>query len=198
MVIFQGLLCFLVLTTALCTSEGSPIELMMATAENKSLHWGTYKPGHYVSLRTRSHNSLQVGLMWFGAEDLEKWKNARYNCDMEHKLKYGYEAHDGRTFSVQNIEDPDLGLSMKVSLLKKEDAEGKAHNWVQRIEGDNNQWVSLIYFVYNEGNDRLSATKLKDGSIRITGDTEDLGTFEHYIVDAGIFSCKTISSFRAF
>lgn len=73
--------------------------------------WGTYRSQLYFGLRTRSPQSLLTGLMWFtqfvemGPPKIRHW------CNQDDRLpSYGWVAHDGMNFGVQEIRDHTVTL----------------------------------------------------------------------------------------
>lgn len=51
-----------------------------------SLLWGTYRPGTYFGVRSRTPNSLEMGLMWFSYGSTQFV--LRHLCDQNDRLRY--------------------------------------------------------------------------------------------------------------
>ena len=101
---------------------------------NASLLWGTYRPGVYFGLRSRTAPAaLAAGLMWtsVGADGgLVDGAKLRHNCEQDEIERYGFTAHDGRGFGSQPILDLANGLAMDTSFVGT--AEG---GWAARVAG---------------------------------------------------------------
>ena len=86
-------------------------------AHNASLLWGTYRPGVYFGIRSRTFPTALVGgLMWAssaggGANKL------RHKCEQDEVERYGFSMHDGRTFGVQPIVDRAVGRRCPIRYL---------------------------------------------------------------------------------
>ena len=91
--------------------------------------WGSYRPHVYFGLKTRSPRSPVLGLMWF-SQSVQQLQ-IRHWCDHNDRLKkFGWTAHDGRTFGRQEILDDSYSLSTE---------------FVKRPGGDNGgDWTSRI------------------------------------------------------
>jgi mannosyl-oligosaccharide glucosidase len=74
-----------------------------------SLLWGTYRPGLYFGVRSRTVDSVEMGLMWFSYNAHQLF--LRHLCDQNDKLRYGWQQHDGRTFGYQEILDDQFNIS---------------------------------------------------------------------------------------
>ena len=74
-----------------------------------SLLWGTYRSGLYFGVRSRTPDSLEMGLMWFSYSG--NGLRIRHLCDQNDKLRYGWSDHDGRSFGYQEILDDHANIS---------------------------------------------------------------------------------------
>ncbi|KAL3145782.1 hypothetical protein ABBQ38_015160 [Trebouxia sp. C0009 RCD-2024] len=78
----------------------------------EDLFWSTYRPGQYFGMRTRSPKSLLAGLMWFDPQRPDALSNIRHNAQERDGLsKYGWEAHDGKTYGRQELHDTPFHLT---------------------------------------------------------------------------------------
>ena len=73
------------------------------------LLWGTYRPGVYFGVRSRTPDSVEMGLMWFSYNAHQLF--LRHLCDQNDRLRYGWQQHDGRTFGYQEIIDDSVNIS---------------------------------------------------------------------------------------
>lgn len=84
--------------------ELSPRGLLAALPEdhNRSLLWGTYRPGVYFGVRSRTGPvAVVAGMMW-GFRDARGELVLRHQCQESDDLqKYGWSRHDGETFGIQ-------------------------------------------------------------------------------------------------
>jgi len=68
--------------------------------------WGTYRPGLYFGMRTRSPKSPLFGVMWVDPTNQNALDNVRHEAHQGDGLdKYGWVAHDGESFGRQEILD---------------------------------------------------------------------------------------------
>eukprot|EP00967_Tisochrysis_lutea_P059275 scaffold75563_cov30-Tisochrysis_lutea.AAC.1 len=100
----------------------SPDLLSNFTAEhNSSLLWGTYRPGVYFGLRSRTiPTALVAGLMWTSArpDGTAEQSTLRHQCEQDSIQKYGFSQHDGRGYGHQLILDPENGIALNTSFLR--------------------------------------------------------------------------------
>ena len=97
---------------------------------NASLLWGTFRPGIYFGLRSQSYpTALAAGLMWVhgSAPTMDK---LRHKCEQDEVDRYGFMAHDGRSFGAQPIVDSANGIALQTSFVRTDDG-----GWAVRIEG---------------------------------------------------------------
>ncbi|CAH0487051.1 unnamed protein product [Peronospora farinosa] len=80
--------------------------------------WGTYRPGHYLGLRSRSApNFVSAGLLW--TSQMEDVSQIRHECRQEDNLqRYGWVEHDGTHYGVQKIEDQFNRLELQTSYVR--------------------------------------------------------------------------------
>ncbi|PAA92831.1 hypothetical protein BOX15_Mlig018855g3, partial [Macrostomum lignano] len=93
------------------------------------LFWGTYRPQLYFGLKHRSPHSLLAGLMWFRQDGLEP--QIRHWCEQSDRLRYSWDAHDGRNFGSQSIRDEEFAITTE--FVKRPKMGGKGGDWTARI-----------------------------------------------------------------
>lgn len=101
----------------------------------QDLLWSTYRPGQYFGMRMRTPKSLLAGLMWFDPQTTE---NIRHNAQERDGLsKYGWEAHDGRSFGRQELYDRDVHLT--TSWAKRQCLGcGNGGDWAVKLNAEQN------------------------------------------------------------
>ena len=111
---------------------GSPRAMATFSSEhNASLLWGTFRPGVYFGLRSRSYpTALAAGLMWVHGSAPTMAK-LRHKCEQDQVDRYGFMAHDGRSFGAQPIVDSANAIALQTSYVRAEDG-----GWAVRIEGE--------------------------------------------------------------
>ncbi|ORX92341.1 glycoside hydrolase [Basidiobolus meristosporus CBS 931.73] len=174
----------LVLATSLESQLNSVI------ASNSSLLWGTYRPNLYFGTRPRIPESLATGLMWFGLEDFQSFRNIRHSCEQGDNLdSYGYLRHDGRTFGQQEIKDSANNIILTTEFIKAPGEHGG--DWAVRISGKpikDTAKVALVFYtgLDAEGDltvDNPAEAKGLKGPITLKGHGGGLGDFEIHIID---------------
>ena len=144
--------------------------------------WGSYRPGVYFGMKSRSAKDVVTGLMWFlprfslslserkrqqlmiisrhvnqGSLGLRHW------CEQGDNLKqFGWTKHDGREFGVQNIVD--RGVKIETSFVKVMGG-SNGGDWSNRVvvEGVKGTEVSLLYYAaLEEGADASLLPKYDD------------------------------------
>lgn len=138
-----------VLRSAVKTPLSAPLTIAndaSSAANSPGRFWGTYRPGVYFGLKTRSPKSPVAGLMWF-QQPTSPSQNPdlkfRHTCEQGDGLdKYGWLEHDGVNFGIQDIFDGPLQI--KTAFAK---SGGGAHG------GD---WSASISARYKDGVDAVS------------------------------------------
>ena len=75
--------------------------------------WGTYRPGLYFGVRSKSPQSTLMGLMWTDPQDYNALDSIRHEARQSDGIKkWGWQAHDGESFGRQRLEDGDVGLEI--------------------------------------------------------------------------------------
>ncbi|GAA5872836.1 hypothetical protein JCM8547_005716 [Rhodosporidiobolus lusitaniae] len=162
------------------------------SAANSSLLWGTWRPGLYAGMKARLPQSLQTGMMWWGALDWQSFSQPRHECDQRDGLTYHFTEHDGRSVAKEVIKDPKNNVELTVSMLKTPAENGGS--WAMRIEGKplEEEKPSRISFVNYFGNDGpLSYLEMLnepseegvEGPVNVKGSTPGLGSYTIRIED---------------
>jgi len=127
--------------------------------------WGSYRPGVYFGMKTRSAKDVVTGLMWFLPRSVTQGSlGLRHWCEQGDNLKkWGWEKHDGRNFGIQRIQD--RGVSLTTSFVK---VAGGSHggDWSARIEaeGPRGTEISLLYYAaLEEGADASLEPRIGEG-----------------------------------
>ena len=143
--------------------------------------WGSYRPGVYFGMKTRSAKDMVTGLMWFLPQAVTQGSlGLRHWCEQGDNLQqWGWTKHDGRNFGKQSIKDRGVGL--ETSFVK---SPGGNHGgeWSARIEakGPKGREISLLYYVaLEEGADAsLEPQLLPSGELgSIEGRSATLGAW---------------------
>lgn len=97
--------------------------------------WGSYRPGTYFGLKTRDPHSLVTGLMWYSPKKLTRGGDGiKHWCEQGDNLdQYGWIAHDGANFGVQEIYDGNFILT--TSFVKRLGG-NNGGDWTARISVD--------------------------------------------------------------
>eukprot|EP01025_Chloroclados_australasicus_P010178 TRINITY_DN14015_c0_g1_i2.p1 TRINITY_DN14015_c0_g1~~TRINITY_DN14015_c0_g1_i2.p1 ORF type:complete len:873 (+),score=84.18 TRINITY_DN14015_c0_g1_i2:337-2619(+) len=107
--------------------------------------WGTYRPGHYLGLKTRQAKSMQMSFSWFVVNtDQIKFPELRELAEDREDIKFGWLRHDGRSFGEQEILDGDLVIHTK---------------WVKSVDRNDNDWAVRVEVQRSEIED-VSAGRL--------------------------------------
>ena len=122
------------------TKIHTPVDLPLAVEKTglqvPKLFWGSYRPGLYFGMKTRSPSDLLFGLMWMIPELLKQndigfrhWSEEGDNLE-----RFGWLQHDGENFGVQEILD--RGLKITTSFVKKFNADSldRGGSWTARIK----------------------------------------------------------------
>nr|XP_009858246.1 mannosyl-oligosaccharide glucosidase-like [Ciona intestinalis] len=138
-----------------------------------------------MGMKTKSPQSLVTGLMWLRQhERYQSELPLRHTCEHGDKLlKYGWLAHDGVNFGIQDVVEQ--GYSLRTSFVK---VPGGRHGgeWTWRVTGTQTGaspvTISLFFYAATDGQGKLiSVVKdTKNGRYltQINGETEELGKFK--------------------
>lgn len=137
------------------------------------LHWGSYRPGHFIGMRERKPAGLLAGGMWFSARDRDGLVNIRHQADWVRGIRnFGWHRHDGRSSGRQEIHDEKVKLTHQ--FLK--DTSGGKQDWAIRLEGrrvydrltdgpdvsdmsDGPVWISFFFYIAHEVVPESSGTR---------------------------------------
>ncbi|KAI9022535.1 glycoside hydrolase [Hyaloraphidium curvatum] len=163
----------------------------MSEAHNRSLFWGTYRPNVYFGARSRSTDTVLAGLMWFGLGDYAGFRSIRHSCEQGDNLaQYGWAKHDGRTFGVQEINDPLNNVTMTTSFVKGTGA--NQNDWALRLSGvphkSKTAHISLLFYVALDtaetGEVALRRSgKARRGRFAVDGQAPGLGNFSLFFLE---------------
>ena len=143
--------------------------------------WGSYRPGVYFGMKTRSPKDIVTGLMWFLPRHVTQGNlGLRHWCEQGDNLKqFGWNKHDGRHFGIQKILD--RGVKIETSFVK---VPGGHHggDWTNRVNfnGVQGTEVSLLYYVaIEDGSDaEMEAEYDEAGDMsNIRGSSSTLGSW---------------------
>ncbi|XP_077992555.1 mannosyl-oligosaccharide glucosidase-like [Glandiceps talaboti] len=149
--------------------------------ESPERFWGSYRPGVYFGMKTRSPQSLVTGLMWFTQFTRDRTLPLRHTCEQSDQLpRYGWLRHDGVNFGVQEIIDKNFTL--RTEFVK---SPGGKHggDWTVRVSGKarskatNNTIVSVMFYAATDGQGEMEPVVEGNRMMAIEGHTEELGNF---------------------
>lgn len=169
---------------------------------NQTMMWGSYRPGVFFGMKTRSKKPFITGLMWNRADTPHGIQHIRHQSEMNQHISYGWEMHDGRTFGVQSIVDRENAVNMTTEMIKHANDYSsitKGGDWRVRISGKQTKesnlqpYISLaFYFGFENDDDASFRVSGMEGTISsqgltspiiLTGENEDLGLFSVYVKD---------------
>jgi len=168
--------------------------------------WGSYRPHVYFGMRTRSPNSMITGLMWFDQHSLYKGGPLplRHWCEHGDGLRrYGWNAHDGRTFGSQEIEDHRFTITTQ--FLKRPTKGYHGGDWTARITATPHNTkqpviVSLMFYAMlpegSDGNDYREGYPNGAELRGVIGSGERLDEIVGNTRETGPFSVSFVSSPR--
>ncbi|XP_023654927.1 mannosyl-oligosaccharide glucosidase isoform X2 [Paramormyrops kingsleyae] len=144
--------------------------------------WGSYRPQVYFGMKTRSPRSMVTGLMWM-RQSPEVEVSLRHTCEQGDRLHgYGWLAHDGLSFGVQEIRDTDFILTTEFVKRPGGDHGG---DWTWRVTAKQQSSapqppiISLMFYVAADTQGSLQAHVEERGRLSsVTGSSEELGSFK--------------------
>lgn len=158
-----------------------------SAARSPGRFWGTYRPGVYFGMKTRSQRSPVAGLMWFQQPTSASQNpdlKMRHTCEQGDGLeRYGWLEHDGVNFGIQDIIDGPI--EMKTAFAKKEGGE-HGGDWSASIsvrykdglEATNEKaTLSLLFYFALDGQGSIQPILSGDQLQGIKGVTQELGHF---------------------
>ena len=140
----------------------SPIQLPL---------WGSYRPGIYFGMKTRSPISISTGILW--ATTREGRNNFRHDTSQDELTQFEWVRHDGKNYGQQNLLDASYNMKINttfvvpsviiepISNLSETLSNGsgrgmKEISWAQRvnvqsIDRDGDLRKSLLFYLGFEG-----------------------------------------------
>merc|ERR1719312_1963534 len=132
--------------------------------------WGSYRPGVYFGMKTRSAKDIVTGLMWFLPRHVTQGSlGLRHWCEQGDNLKqFGWNKHDGRHFGIQNILD--RGVRVETSFVKVAGG-NNGGDWTNRISfnGLEGTEVSMLYYVAVEDGSDATIEAVYDETGQMSG-----------------------------
>ncbi|KFM56880.1 hypothetical protein X975_00693, partial [Stegodyphus mimosarum] len=181
----------------------TPLNLPKVVTESgldvPSRFWGSYRPGTYFGMRTRSAQTVSTGIMWFTQKVINNRIDIRHWCDQWNNVKhYSWLEHDGENFGIQRIEDKEYFLvtSFVKQLGGKHGGDFTAKISVRPKEGNSSPVpVSLMFYVHANPDTFLKPTVVHEGHLRsVHGYTDELGNFTFHFRE--IETSKTILKYN--
>ncbi|XP_078485384.1 mannosyl-oligosaccharide glucosidase-like [Ciona intestinalis] len=163
----------------------TPYSVVNNIEQDDAKFWGTYRPQVYMGMKTKSPQSLVTGLMWLRQhERYQSELPLRHTCEHGDKLlKYGWVAHDGANFGIQDVVEQ--GYNLRTSFVK---VPGGRHggDWTWRVTGTQTGaspvTISLFFYAATDGQGKMGSVvkDTKNGRYltQINGETEELGKFK--------------------
>ncbi|XP_055935515.1 mannosyl-oligosaccharide glucosidase-like [Argiope bruennichi] len=148
-------------------------------------YWGTYRPGSYFGMRTRSPQGLSTGIMWFSQKVVNNRIDIRHWCDQWDDVNhYTWLEHDGENFGIQKIDDKEYYL---VTSFVKQVGGDHGGDFTAKISVRPKEFspspgpVSLMFYVYATGDAEFDPNVVNEGHLRsIDGYAESVGNFSFY------------------
>ncbi|XP_054712390.1 mannosyl-oligosaccharide glucosidase-like [Uloborus diversus] len=164
-----------------------------------SRFWGSYRPGTYFGMRTRSPYSLSTGIMWFTQKVINNKIDIRHWCDQWNSVKhYSWLEHDGENFGIQKIEDKDYYL---VTSFVKQVGGQHGGDFTAKISVRRKELsptpvpVSLMFYVHAPPDTVLNYNVVNEGHLQsIKGYIDTLGNFTFHFRE--VETSKTILKYN--
>lgn len=164
---------------------------------NDSLLWGPYRSALYFGLRPRIPRSLLSGLMWYEVNEYSGIGNVRHFYEQSENMKRAnWIKYDPRYGGRQVIDDEDVHAKIIIDFVKSTDGRSWgvkvkaqpykdfpntkiAFVWYSGLEGQNEEGERNGYISLDNEREIFGY----DGTVKLTGLSEDLGLFEIEIND---------------
>jgi mannosyl-oligosaccharide glucosidase len=105
--------------------------------------WGTLRPNVYFGMKARVARSPLFGLMWYSPDSVDNLDKLRHDCDeRDHLSRYGWLQHDGRSYGVQELLDPLMGVNLTISYVQLTEPGAARQGWLARVEASRLRGVS--------------------------------------------------------
>ncbi|XP_076812485.1 mannosyl-oligosaccharide glucosidase-like [Clavelina lepadiformis] len=162
----------------------TPFDSLIEHEDDMNKFWGTYRPQVYMGMKTKSPQSLVTGLMWL--KQNKKFKGEppmRHTCEQgDQILKYGWVAHDGVNFGIQDIAE--RGYMLRTEFVKRVNGD-HGGDWTWRISGRQTGkepiTLSVFFYAATDGQGVIQpVVESGPNGLRLTkiqGETEELGKF---------------------
>lgn len=143
----------------------------------KLMLWGTYRPGLYLGLKSRTSPALNFGIMWFDPDQVTTLtdRRIRHEASQNDGLStYGWIRHDGQNYGRQAILDEDYNISASWVKSVSPRSPGGG-DWALHLTAGlragttaGERRLSFVVYVYHEGDATSSMniipTKNKKGT----------------------------------
>ncbi len=98
----------------------APLYPLDLASQPYQYRWGTLRPNVYFGVKARVAASPLLGMLWYDGDNVESIQNSmRHDCDERDGLsRYGWRMHNGRTFGLQELSDPKLGVSFTTQFVQ--------------------------------------------------------------------------------
>lgn len=179
----------------------SDLEHQYSKLSNDSLLWGPYRSALYFGIRPRLPNSLISGLMWYSADGYDGVGRMRHFYEQgDNMRRANWVSYDPRVGGRQVIEDEECHIRIIIDFVKSDD--GKS--WAVKVraqphKGYENVKTSFIWYSGLEGEkkspiegdtrtgylqlDNPKSALGYEGTVKLTGISEELGIFDIEIND---------------
>lgn len=112
--------------------DASALDQITRTNSAARFRWGTYRPGLYLGIRSRTAPEfVSAGLLW--GSQMEDVSQIRHQCRQEDRLqRYGWLEHDGTNYGLQTVEDQFNRLELATSYARLET--DQVQGWAARVQ----------------------------------------------------------------
>ena len=131
--------------------------------------WGSYRPGIYFGMKTRSPITLSTGILWAGSST--RRNGLRHDTNQDELTQFEWIVHDGKHYGRQILTDESYKMVLSTTFIVKEVSNisvvdsaalklkiNQDSSWIQRIEVNSlyddkeyDRQKSLFFYVGFEG-----------------------------------------------
>jgi Glycosyl hydrolase family 63 N-terminal domain/Glycosyl hydrolase family 63 C-terminal domain len=131
--------------------------------------WGSYRPGIYFGMKTRSPIALSTGILWVGSNT--RRNGLRHDTNQDELTQFEWIVHDGKHYGRQTLTDESYKMELSTTFIVKEVSNisvvdsaalklkiNQDSSWIQRIEvrslyddEEYDRQKSLFFYVGFEG-----------------------------------------------
>jgi Glycosyl hydrolase family 63 N-terminal domain/Glycosyl hydrolase family 63 C-terminal domain len=131
--------------------------------------WGSYRPGIYFGMKTRSPITLSTGILWVGSNT--RRNGLRHDTNQDELTQFEWIVHDGKHYGSQTLTDESCKMELSTTFIVKEVSNisvadsaalelkiNQDSSWIQRIEVNSlyddkeyDRQKSLFFYVGFEG-----------------------------------------------